>query len=542
MTSPNLSAPPRQTPATSRLPAALLDPSAYPHRPDRVELRETHISWVFLAGDYAYKVKKPVVLPFLDYGTVQRRRACCAEEVRVNRRLAPSVYHGLVSLVPHGPDGLVIAPEQDPRAVEYAVEMRRYNEAGTLAAALTTGQANDGDLGAVGARLARFHAGLPAEESTQATDRLAGVVEETLATLTMTAAGLLEPARIAALVRFARAGLAGFAPTLREREAAGLVRDGHGDLRAEHVLLGDHLEFVDAIDFDPTLRLADVAYDLAFLVMDVARRDDRRARALVRAYVASGGRAGDERLLAFLVFVRALVRIKIDLLRAAQLEGADRRGRLRRVDELMTLAERFAWRARLPRVLCVAGLAASGKSTLASALGSASTRPVLSSDFLRKSRAGLQPYEHAAPAHYAREVSREVYDGLGRAAATAARDEGGAIVDATFRHPDDVLAFQAASGAASRAEWIVCHAPPELLLERARSRSDGNASDADPAVVAAQISRSRGALPLPRPPLTTLETVRSVPRLLDDLAATLDAWLALGGAAMTDRPRAEAPT
>ena len=529
MTSVHLSSPVGRVPVASRLPGALLDPAAYPHLPDHAELRETHISWVFLAGDYAYKVKKPVVLPFLDYGTIQRRRACCAEEVQVNRRLAPSIYHGLVSLVPHGPDGLVIAPEHDPRAVEYAVEMRRYSDADTLAAALRTGRANAGDLGAIGARLARFHADLPAEDATHATDRLGDVVEETLSTLTMAGAGQLEPACLAALARFARAGLAGFGPRLRAREEAGLVRDGHGDLRAEHVLLGDHIEFVDAVDFDPTLRVADVAYDLAFLVMDVARRDDRLARALVRAYAASHGSPGDERLLSFLAFVRALVRIKIDLLRAAELDGTERRGRLQRVDELVTIADRFAWRARLPRVLCVAGLAASGKSTLASALGAASARPVLSSDFLRKSRAGLEPYEHGAAAHYAREVSREVYDGLGRAAATAARDEGGAIVDATFRHPDDVAAFQTAAGAGSGAEWIVCEAPPEVLLERASLRWDGSVSDADPAVVATQISRSRGGLPLPRPPLTTIDTVRSVPRLLSDLAASLDARLALGG-------------
>src|SRR4051795_10916511 len=108
------------------LPEALLDPSAFPHHPEAVELRETHISWVFLAGNRAYKVKKPVRFPFLDYGTPARRRALCAEEVRIGRRFAPSLYTGVVALVPRGPDGLRIALEPDPRAVEYAVEMRRY--------------------------------------------------------------------------------------------------------------------------------------------------------------------------------------------------------------------------------------------------------------------------------------------------------------------------------------------------------------------------------------------------------------------------------
>jgi aminoglycoside phosphotransferase family enzyme/predicted kinase len=510
------------------LPAALLDPGAFPHHPDRVELRETHISWVFLAGDRAYKVKKPVVVGLVDYGTPERRRACCGEEIRVNRRLAPSVYVGIVALVPHGPTGLAIAPEHDPRAVEYAVEMRRYQGSATLASALMTGRVIGGDVSAIGARLAHFHAGLEPETLTDATNRLVTSVEETLASVTEAAAGQLEPSRIAALARFARAGLAGFGARLRERESAGHVREGHGDLRAEHIVLGDHMQIVDAVDFDPTRRIADVAYDLASLVMDVVRSDERLARALVRGYVAAGGSPGDEQLLAFLVFLRALERIDAELQHAATLEGADHRGRLLRVAELLALAERFAWRARLPRVVCVAGLAASGKSTLATALGDASGLPVLSSEVVRQSHAQL---DGAAPRYHGREVSRAVYERLGSTAAGAAREEGGAIVDATFRHAEDVAAFQMASDAAAQAGWITCHAPPDLTLERARWRAAtrGATSDADPAVVAAQLARPSGRLPLPRPPLAELETVRAVPILLDELAATLDAQLALRG-------------
>ena len=522
----------RSTLLASRLPSGLLDGGAFPNCPDRVELRETHISWVFLAGEYAYKVKKPVVLPFVDYGTRERRRACCAEEVQVNRRLAPSMYYGVVALVPRGPTKLAVAPEHDPRAVEYAVEMRRYDEDATLAARLAQGRAGAADVGAVGARLARFHAGLAPDASGDATDRLADVVEETLTTLTRVAAGALEPARLTALACFARAATGGFGRRLRAREAAGLVRDGHGDLRAEHILLTEPLEVVDAIEFDRSLRIVDVAYDLAFLVMDVARRSESLARTLVSGYRSAGGDPGDARLLTFLVVVRALVRAKVDLIRAGQLEGVRRDQRLQRARELVSLAERFAWRARLPPVVCIAGLAASGKSTLADALGAASGLPRLSSDRVRKARAGLEPAERAEAAYYASEVSREVYEALGRAAASAARSEGGAIVDATFRRREDVAAFRAASTAAAGAEWIVCHAAPDVLLERAgrRSGAGGTESDADRAVVAAQIAGAQDVLPLPRAPLAVLETAAPVSHLLDQLAATLDARLALEAA------------
>jgi uncharacterized protein len=222
----------------------------------------------------------------------------------------------------------------------------------------------------------------------------------------------------------------------------------------------------------------------------------------------------------------------MDLLRASQLDGDRRDEHLGRAIELVDLAERFAWRTRLPEIVCIAGLAASGKSTLAAALGSAAALPVLSSDLARKTQAAIEPYDHAAPAHYAHEVSHQVYGSLGRSAAEAVREYGGAIVDATFRRPDDVAAFQHASRAAGRAEWIVCHAPPDVLLERARWRaaSGRTTSDADPAVVAAQIARSGGRIELPRKPLVELETVHAAPRLLDELAASLDAQLVLGGA------------
>ena len=137
--------------------AALARPGFYPTRPARVDVRETHISWVFLAGDRAYKLKKPLVLPFLDYGTPQRRREMCREEVRLNRRLAPDLYLG-VRAVAAGADGLTLAAEDDPRAVDYLVEMRRYDERRTLAAKLECGELKRGEVVTFARVLARFHA------------------------------------------------------------------------------------------------------------------------------------------------------------------------------------------------------------------------------------------------------------------------------------------------------------------------------------------------------------------------------------------------
>jgi aminoglycoside phosphotransferase family enzyme len=150
----------RQTSRREALPQALARPDAYPHRPMSVEVRETHISWVFLAGELVYKLKKPLVLDFLDYGTPKRRRALCLAEVRLNRRLAPDLYLGVRGVALKA-DGVALTDEDDPRAIDWVVEMRRYDEAQTVAARLERGELAPRDVVEVGRVLARFHEGAP---------------------------------------------------------------------------------------------------------------------------------------------------------------------------------------------------------------------------------------------------------------------------------------------------------------------------------------------------------------------------------------------
>ena len=236
------------------------------------ELRETHISWVVLAGDRAFKIKKPLLLPFLDYSTLERRRALCHEEVRLNRRLAPDVYRGVRAIVIEA--GVArIEDERAADAVEYAVEMRRYDEGSTLANRLATGDAGERELRDVGTRLAAFHAGARVPPRPQETvAALDAMLAENFASLRELLPG---DGRVEAAAALATAVLQGRRDELRRRAAAGLVRDGHGDLRAEHVVLEHGIEIVDCVEFDAALREQDVALDLAFLVMDVMRRDER---------------------------------------------------------------------------------------------------------------------------------------------------------------------------------------------------------------------------------------------------------------------------
>jgi len=506
--------------------AAMARPDFYRDRPDRVDVCETHISWVFLAGDRAYKLKKPLVLPFLDYGTPERRREMCREEVRLNRRLAPDLYVGVRSVAEHG-QGFELAAEDDPGAVDYLVEMRRYDQERTLAAKLECGELRRGEVVKVGRMLARFHdrarrvaaGGAPVlaveRRMTENFHELLAIVEQRA-----------EVGWVLELERFVHAFVVTHAQMVDARARRGLVREGHGDLRAEHVLLGETVEVIDCIEFDRGLRELDVADDLAFLVMDlVAHGGDRFAEVVVRAYRDAGGDPGEDRLIAFYAAYRALVRAKVALLRAAQQPTASEHACERAIArELLALAERFAWRARLPLVIVICGTPAAGKSHLARALAELSHLPHLSSDVTRKRLVGIGSRQRAGEAAYSAEFNRLTYAELGDRAAKETAACGGALVDATFRHRADRDAFAEAFGDAAPLLFVECRAPVRVLAERAarRDRQPRRVSDASLSVVLRERSAWEPLDELTPEAHVTLRSDRSVDAQLEDLRALLD--------------------
>jgi aminoglycoside phosphotransferase family enzyme/predicted kinase len=507
--------------------AALAAPETYPDRPASVEVRETHISWVFLAGQHAYKLKKPLVLPFLDYGTAARRRKMCREEVRLNRRLAADIYLG-VRGVAERPDGLQLTADDDPQALDFVVEMRRYDETQTLAARLERGELDHEHIIEVARVLARFHAHA---RRVAVGDRAVLAVERRFEQNLHELFGSLEQRgeidRVLALERFAHAFIVAHAQTFEARRREGRVREGHGDLRAEHVLVDGEVRIVDCVEFDRGLRELDVADDLAFLALDLAARGGERfGQQLVEAYRSAGGEPGDDALIAFYAAYRALVRSKVALIRAAQRSPASSAHghHSAQARDLIAIAERFAWRARLPLVIVVCGPPASGKSCLASALAQASSLPHLSADLTRKRLAGIRPGQRAASAVYSAEFNRLTYAELGRRAAREVSGRGGAIVDATFRHRTDRDAFAEAFGEASALLFVECRAPVRVLAERAaeRQRHPARVSDASLAVVLRESSAWDPLDELPPEAHVTLRSDGRVEAQLADLLAVLD--------------------
>jgi aminoglycoside phosphotransferase family enzyme len=310
--------------------ASLQDPGVYGDSA-AVELRETAISWVFVAEERVYKLKKPVSLPFVDYSTPDCRRAMCHEEVRLNRRLAPEIYLGVRAIVRHGVRAH-LAQSGDARAIDHVVEMRRYDDSATAAAVLQ--RRGPIPVDAIGRRLAAFHRAAPA--CRQRGPAVASWKE----TLTAHFAELRElvPARALVLSRqerLSQALLDVHGDELERRARLGRVRDGHGDLRTEHVLVTKPLAIVDCVEFDPARRAVDVGDDLACLKVDLAVHGaPAMGDELVAAYRNGGGDPGTDRLLAYWCAYRSQVAARVVLSRHGH-------AAISRADALLDAAGRF---------------------------------------------------------------------------------------------------------------------------------------------------------------------------------------------------------
>ena len=498
-------------------------PAFYPNAPASVEVVESHISWVFLAGDRAFKLRKPVVFPFLDYGTPERRREMCEAEVRLGRRLAPDLYLGVRPVV-RSEGGWALGAPGDP-GEEHVVEMRRFDESRTLAALVARGEADAALVRSVARHVAQFHRSAePAPPGSFDAGAVAATVSENFGTL-LPYADALGPRELAAAHRFAVAFLHARHEQLEDRTTRGFVRDCHGDLRAEHVILeGDSVEVFDPLEFDPALRQIDVSADLAFLVMDlVAAGADDLGTTLISEYESAGGDHGGRPLLFFYAAYRAWVRAKVACLRAGELEPSERTGPLTEARQLAELARRLAWRARGRLVIVVCGASATGKTTLAERVASVSGVPLLSSDVVRKEIAGLAPKERAPEKDYSEDMNVRTYQELGARAADA---PDGAIVDATFRRTAHRNAFADALG--GRALFVECLAPVAVVAERAARREldPERVSDATAEIAAQQRAEFEPLDEVAADAHLSLRTDRPLGEQLAELEAWLDARLA----------------
>jgi aminoglycoside phosphotransferase family enzyme/predicted kinase len=464
----------------------LLQPDFYPHAPAAVELVQTHISFVFLAGDEVYKVKKPVRFSFLDFSSLERRHHFCREEVRLNRRLAPDVYLGIVAICGDG-DAYRLGAEDDPAAVEYAVHMRRLRADRILANLLTARAVTPAMIDPIAARIAAFHAAADADDAITANGSI-DAVWRVLSDNFIGAAPFRDRTIPAAdddrIQRFCRRFLDDHADLFARRQQQHRIRECHGDLHSEHISLDDGVAVFDCVEFNPRFRNCDVAAEVAFLAMDLDYRGHPAlAQRFVDAYVA---RTGDDELRALLPFYscyRAYVRGKVDSLKsdAAEVEPADRHMAAESAQRHFALAYRYSWSAVHPLVV-VFGLSGSGKSVIARGLSRRTGFVYFGSDEIRKELAGMPPQTRGSADLYTAQRSAQTYRAMLDRAGAAIASGRGAIIDATFQlrsHRDGARAI--ATVAITPIVFVECTAPEAVVRTRlARRAHDAHeASDAD---------------------------------------------------------------
>lgn len=482
-----------------RLVAGLRRPAAYPAGlvgiDGVVEHLETHISHVFLAGDRAYKLKKPVNLGFLDFSTRERRHDFCREELRLNRRLAPELYLGLIAVTG--------TPDQ-PRlggagpVLEYAVEMRRFHQRDRLDHCVLTPDLID----RLAARLAAFHAGLPpaAADSPYGTpEAVLAPMLENFRQIRARSLGAECQAGLDRLEDWIRARWRELTPVIARRRGLGRVRECHGDLHRGNIALvaGEPL-FFDALEFAPQLRWIDTASELAFLLMDLEEAGEGPlARRLLNVYLEQSGDYGALQVLDLYQVYRALVRAKVLAIRLGQGELSpeeDAADHQACAGYLALAASYTRRRERRPRLLLTFGLSGSGKSWLASRLREALPLIHLRSDIERKRLFGFAPEERTgSPTDggiYAPDASARTYDRLRELAVMILGCGYDVLVDATFLRRDQRRVFRelaAAQGAGFT--LLVMEAPIEVLRERVASRqaTGADASEAGLAVLERQL-------------------------------------------------------
>jgi uncharacterized protein len=472
--------------------AAMQTPGAYAalHAVDAtIRCIETHVSWVFLTGPFAYKVKKPLRLSFLDYSTVARREHFCREELRLNRRHAPDLYVDVVPIA-----GSADAPQvgvTGGAAFEHALRMLQFDPGQELGHLLLSNAVTTDDVASLGTDLARLHASAARADATSPHGSPCGVHRVTLDNFEEIARVLPQTrADLAAMQSVVERAYAAVSDLMGLRKAQGHVRECHGDLHCGNVVRwrGRLVPF-DGLEFDPALRYIDVASDAGFLSMDLAAHDRPDLRhVLLDSWTAASGDYAAIELLPYYEQYRALVRAKVAALRGQQqASGASN-------VEATSLAHRYLGWARQqsarrpPALVLMAGLSGSGKTWLARRIATAIGALHVRSDVERKRLAGLGPLESSRSAPdagiYTQDFNTRTYTHVCACARHCLRGGESVVIDAANLRQDERAAFVRTAQELALSTTIVhCRAPIEVLRRRVAHRQAAG-RDASEATVA----------------------------------------------------------
>ncbi len=485
----------------SAVAAFLGDPANHGPGIDSVERFDTHGAMVFLAGERAYKIKRAVAFPYMDFSTLARRRTACEKEVALNRRTAPSLYLGTEAITRDTEGALCLGGKGE--VVEWVVVMRRFDQKGLFDRLAAAGRLTPDLMLQLTDAVLRFHdeAERLGPEQTHGGGAAGqrAVAEESIAELAERP-DLFPPQEVTALkARFQR-WLESNAGLLDRRMAEGAVRRCHGDLHLRNIcLIEGRPTLFDCIEFNDDFAVIDVLYDLAFLLMDLEHRALRPlANLVLNRYLQGSGALDGLAALPGFFANRALVRAKVSASAEASQSEATARARLETEARQYFASARRYLEPPVPRLLAIGGLSGSGKTTLARHLapwlGAAPGALHLRSDVIRKELWGVDELSHLPEAAYAPSFGRRVYAEICERARRGLAAGHSVIADAVYAKPAERDAVAAVAGHLGlRFDGVWLQATPETLSERVTTRR-GDASDADAEVVARQLSYDTGKI------------------------------------------------
>lgn len=461
--------------------------SSYPHRPLEVRLIETHISWVFIASPFVFKVKKPVNLGFLDFSSLEKRHHFCQRELELNRRLCPEVY---LEVLPIYKSASGYSFKARGQIAEYSVKMKELPDGWFLRQLLARHVVGEKEINRVISRLHRFYEAetpAPRIEEWGKAEKLKINTDENFAQVEPCVGKTVSQVAFNAIRHFTNNFYSTNNRLFRERVRQGRIRDCHGDLHLDHVHLTPRATTIfDCIEFNDRFRFIDIASDLAFLAMDFDfEREHKLGDLFLRNAAREFSDPGILNLADFYKCYRAFVRGKVESIQAIAEDPAPRVNHAKRAMRYFHLALRYAAVGSEPLVLVVMGRIATGKSTVAKQLSRELDWPVFSSDEIRKTLAGLPLNVRTPPKLrdklYSERMTDQTYERLLQNGLAALAIDNGVVLDATFSslRQREHLRKQCAR-AAIRLRMIELQAHPQEIKRRlkARERTVGEVSDA----------------------------------------------------------------
>lgn len=475
--------------------SALLSADCYPHTVSELSLVQTHISWIILTGKFAYKIKKPVDFGFLDFSTLEKRRHCCEEEVRLNRRLAEDVYLDVVSI---NRNGNRVEIEGKGKVVEYAVKMVQFPQSAQLDHKLENNEIGNIQIDSIANLIADFHCSLPAAEENSnygSVEKVWQPVEENFSLIQHTIDQVEDRSLLKEIKQWCEKTFADSGKAFTSRKMNGFIRECHGDLHLQNMIwVNEKPVAFDCIEFNPELRWIDVISDLAFLLMDLQFHNrDELANRLLNTYLEKTGDYVSLVLLRFYLCYRAMVRAKVSVLTACQsaTSGKEKQTLLEDFHSYLKLAESYT-RTPVPRIVIMRGVSASGKSTVAQMIADRLGFIRIRSDVERKrlftnENKNRQGKKDVNAGLYSRQATEETYARL----LSLCRQITGAgysvVVDATFLHLFQRENFQLFASSHDIPYRIIdVTAPSEVLFERIEKRQH-DVSDANRKVLEHQL-------------------------------------------------------